>query len=439
MQVSIETTSGLERRLTVGIPADVIDSEVEKRLREAAKTVQLKGFRKGKVPVKVVKQRYGAGVRQEVLGDAINRSFYDAVRKEAVTPAGKPSIEPKQIEPGKDIEFVATFEVYPEVTLQGLEGIKVTRYNAEITDADVDNMIEVLRKSQGKWESVDRPAQDGDRVEIDFVGTKGGKEFEGGSAEGHKLVIGSNSMIPGFEEGIVGMAPGEEKTLSLTFPKDYQDESLQGAKVKFNVTLKSVSEQQLPELNEDFFKAFGVEEGGLEKFRADVQENMEHEKSKAVKNKVKSQVMDALLKANKIDLPKALVASEIDALRRQTLQQYGGLSEDLDVSSLLPDEMFREQAERRTALGLLISEVIKQEKLTADKDRVKTMIEEMAATYEEPEAVIQHYYSNEQLLTSVEAAALEDQVVDFILGKASVTDKQVGYDEAIKPEQSPEA
>ncbi len=435
MQVSVETTSGLERRLTVGIPADVIDSEVEKRLQEAAKTVQMKGFRKGKVPVRVVKQRYGAGVRQEVLGDAINRSFYDAVRKESITPAGQPSIEPKQLEPGKDIEFVATFEVYPEVELKGLEDISVTRYDAEITEADIDNMITVLRKSQSTWSTVDRAVQDGDRVEIDFVGTKDGEEFEGGSAQDHKLIIGSKSMIPGFEEGIVGMKPGEEKTLSLTFPEDYQVEELKGAATEFKVTLKAVSEQQLPELDEELFKKFGVETGGIEKFREDVQSNMESEKNKAVKNKVKSQVMDALLAANPVELPKALIASEIDALRRQTLQQYGGLSKDLDVSSLLPDEMFREQAERRTALGLLISEVIKREKLSADKDRVKTMIEDLAATYEEPEAVVQHYYGNEQLLASVEAAALEDQVVDFILDKATVTDKKVGYDEAIKPEQ----
>lgn len=436
MQVSVETTSGLERRLKIGIPADVVDSEVNKRLREAAKSVRINGFRKGKVPVRVVQQRFGAGVRQEVLGDAINRSFYDAVRKEELIPAGRPSIEPVQIEPGKDIEFVATFEVYPEIELKGVEDIAVTRYDATITDTDVDNMIEVLRKSQASWEAVERPVQDGDRVEIDFVGTKDGEAFEGGSATGHKLIIGSKNMIPGFEDGIIGMTSGEEKTLSLTFPKDYEDESLQGAKTEFKITLKAVWEQKLPELDDAFFATFGVNEGGVDKFRADVKDNMETEKNKAVKNKVKTQVLDALLKTNQFDVPKALVASEIDALRRQTLQQYGGLNKDLDVASLLPDDLFREQAERRTTLGLLISEVIKREKLVADKDRVKSMIEEMAASYEEPEAVVQHYYSNEQLLSSVQAAVLEDQVVDFILSKAKVTEKQVGYDEAIKPEQN---
>lgn len=436
MQVSVETTSGLERRLKIGIPADVVDSEVNKRLREAAKTVRINGFRKGKVPVRVVQQRFGAGVRQEVLGDAINRSFYDAVRKEELIPAGRPAIEPVQIEPGKDIEFVATFEVYPEIELQGVEDIAVTRYDATITEADVDNMIDVLRKSQASWDVVERPVQESDRVEIDFVGTKDGEAFEGGSATGHKLVIGSKSMIPGFEDGIVGMKPGEEKTLTLTFPEDYQEESLRGAETEFKITLKSVSEQKLPELDDAFFAAFGVNEGGVEKFRADVKANMETEKNKAVKGKVKTQVLDALLKANQFDVPKALVASEIDALRRQTLQQYGGLSKDLDVASLLPDDLFREQAERRTMLGLLISEVIKQQKLSADKDKVKAMIEELAASYEEPEAVVQHYYSNEQLLSSVQAAVLEDQVVDFILSKAKVTEKQVGYDEAIKPEQN---
>lgn len=436
MQVSIETTSGLERRLTVGIPAEVIEKEVQKRLQQAAKTVRINGFRKGKVPLKVVRQRYGSGVRQEVLGEAINRSFQDAVREQAVRPAGRPNIEPKQLEEGRDVEFVATFEVYPEIQVQELNGVEITRLSAEITDADVEDMIEVLRKSQATWETVERPAQEGDRVNIDFVGTKDGEAFDGGSAEGHKLVLGSNSMIPGFEDGIIGMQPGEEKTLPLTFPEDYQVEALRGAAVEFKIKLNSVAEQKLPEIDEKFFGTFGVHEGGEAQFRKDVRENMENEKDKAIRNKVKTQVMDALLKANSVDVPKALIASEIDALRQQAVQQYGQLSDKMDIRSLLPDELFREQAQRRTALGLLISEIIGKEKIAVDKERVKKMIEGFAATYEDPQSVINYYYGNQQLLAGIEAAVLEDQVVDHLLGDAKVVDKAVSYQELIKPQEN---
>lgn len=438
MQVSIETTSGLERRLTVGVPAEVIDKEVNKRLQEAAKTVRINGFRKGKVPVKVVRQKYGAGVRQEVLGETINRSFYDAISEKDIKPAGQPSIEPKQFEEGKDFEFVATFEVYPEIEVTGIEGVHIDRLEAEITDADIDQMIETLRKSQASWEVVEREAQMGDRVNIDFVGTKDGEEFEGGSAQSHDLELGSNSMIPGFEEGIVGMKAGDEKTLSLSFPEDYHEESLKGAAVEFKVTVNSVSEQKLPELNDEFFASFGVNDGGLEKFRADVRENMQREKDRVVKSKVKNQVLDALLEKNPVDVPKALVQSEIKALRQQTLQQYGQLDSNLDFSSLLPDNLFEERAQRRTALGLLISEVVTKEGMKVDKDRLKEMIEGIASTYEDPESVVNYYYGNKELLAGAEAAVLEDQVVDHLLSAAKVEAKTVSYQELIKPEQAPQ-
>lgn len=437
MQVSLETTTGLERKLTVGIPASVVDQEVDKRLKEAAKTVRINGFRKGKVPMNVVKQRYGAGVRQEVLGDAINRSFYDAVSKEDLRPAGQPAIEPKQLESGKDIEFVATFEVYPEIEVKGLESIEVTRYEAEVTDADVDTMIETLQKSQADWAPVKRKSKKGDRVVIDFKGTKDGEEFEGGTAEGQTLVLGSNSMIPGFEKGIIGMKTGETETIKVTFPDDYQEESLRGADAEFEVTVQKVEGQKLPKLNEEFFEKFGVTEGGEEKFRADVRENMEREKQKALKGKLKEQVMNGLIEANSIDIPKSLVAGEIDALRNQMgnqmMQQYGSQAEQIDFKSILPDDMFKEQAERRVALGLIVSEVVKSENISVDKDLVKSLIEEVASTYEHPEEVVNYYYGNEQLLGGVEAAALEEQVVNLVLSKAKVAEETISYEEAVKP------
>ncbi|VUD48280.1 Trigger factor [Thalassocella blandensis] len=433
MQVSIETTSNLGRRLTVGIPAETVDKEVNKRLAEAAKNVRINGFRKGKVPMKVVKQRFGAGVRQEVIGDTINRSFYEAVQKESVRPAGQPSIEPKQLEEGKDVEYIATFEVYPEFEVAGLEDIEITNYDADIADKDIDNMIESLQKSQSEWVDTKAAIKKEFKVNINFEGLRDGEAFEGGSAENHELVIGSGNMIPGFEDGIIGMKPGETKSLDLTFPEDYQVEDLKGAAVVFNITLNSAQKQKLPKLDDTFFEKFGVTEGGEEKFREDVKSNMEREKQKAIKNKVKEQVMEALLEKNEIEVPASLISGEIDALRQQMVQNYGGAAQNLDLKTLLPDDMFREQAVKRTSLGLIVSEIVKNEKIAVDKDVVKRLVEEAASTYEQPEEVINYYYSNEQLMQGVEAAALEEQIVDYIVGKAKVTDANVSYEELMKP------
>ncbi|MCV6621830.1 MAG: trigger factor [Cellvibrionaceae bacterium] len=434
MQVSIETTTGLERRLTVGVPAEQVDSEVENRLKQAAKTVHLNGFRKGKVPLKVVKQRFGAGVRQEVLGEVMSRSFYEAVQQEGVNPAGQPAIEPKEMGEGKDIEFVATFEVYPEIELADVAGIEVSKPVAEVTDKDIANMIETLQKQQGTFKNVRRKAVKENRLNIDFVGTKDGEEFEGGKAEGQELVLGSNSMIPGFEDGLIGAKKGEEVVLDLTFPEDYHAEELKGAAVQFTVKVNQVAALELPELDEEFFKKYGVEDGGEEKFREEVRNNMERELKNAAKNKVKTQVMDGLLNANSVDVPKALVASEIDALRGQMMQQFGGAAENMDLKSILPDDMFTEQAERRVSLGLIVGELVKKEELKVDADAVKAMVEEMASTYQDPEEVVNYYYSNRELLAGVESAVLEDQVVDFILDKAKVEEVKSEYEDVIKPE-----
>jgi len=436
MQVSIETTTGLERRLTVGIPAAQVEDEVEKRLKQAAKTVRLDGFRKGKVPMKVVKQRFGAGVRQEVLGEVMSRSFYEAIQKEDVKPAGQPSIEPKEVTEGGDIEFVATFEVYPEIALVDFGAFEVTKLVAEVIDADVDNMIEVLRKQQASWVAVERAAAEGDQVNIDYVGTKDGEEFDGGKADGQNLVLGSKSMVPGFEDGVAGLKAGDEKTLSLTFPEDYHAEELKGAAVEFAVKVNTVSEQELAELNDEFFVKYGVAEGGVDKFREEVKSNMERELKNAAKAKVKNQVMDALVEAHKVDLPTPLVAGEIEQLRNQMMQQFGGANQKFDAKSLLPDEMFKEQAGRRVALGLIVGEVVKASEIKVDGERVRAMVEEMASTYQEPEEVVNHYYNNPQLLSGVESAVLEDQVVEHILDTAKVTEEQSSYDEVIKPAQT---
>ena len=432
MQVSLETTSGLERRLTVGVPAEQVESEVENRLKQAARNVSIKGFRKGKVPMSVVKQRFGAGIRQEVVGDVISRSFYAAVQKENVKPAGQPSIQPKQLAAGKDLEYIATFEVYPSVALSDLSAFELTSFKAEVTEADVDNMIEVLRKHQATWSVVDRAAADGDQVNINFVGTKDGVEFAGGKSDNHNLVLGSKSMIPGFEEGIVGLKAGEEKVISVTFPEDYQAEELKGAAAQFAITVNSVSEAQLPELKKEFFQKFGVEKGGEKQFRKEVKANMDRELANALKAKVKVQVMDALIASHTTDVPKALVANEIQVLRNQMLQRFGGQQQNFDVKSLLPDTMFQDEASRRVTLGLIVGEIVKSAKLKPDAKRVKAMIEEIASTYQEPKEVVEYYSSNQELMAGVESAVLEDQVVDHILAQAKVSAVETSYDEIIK-------
>jgi trigger factor len=436
MQVSIETTSGLERRLTVGVPSAQVESEVAKRLQEASKNVRINGFRQGKVPMKVVKQRYGAGVRQEVIGEVMSRSFYEAVQKEDVKPAGQPSIEAKEISEGKDLEYVATFEVYPSIALADLSKVEITKHNANVSDQDVENMIEVLRKQQAAWSEVERAAVSGDKVVIDFVGTKDGEEFAGGKAEGQELLLGSGSMIPGFEDGVAGLKAGEEKTLSLTFPEDYQAEELKGAAVEFAVKVNKVLESELPELNDELFAKFGVEEGGEAKFREEVKGNMDRELANAAKAKVKKQVMDSLIEANEVDVPSALVANEVQTLRNQMMQQFGGASDKIDAKALLPDDMFKEEASRRVALGLLVGEVIKTAELKADGDRVRAMVEEVASTYQSPEEVVEYYYNNEQLLQGVEAAVLEDQVVEHVLNIAKVSEQESSYDDLIKPQEA---
>lgn len=433
MQVSLESTSGLERRLTVVIPAEVVDSEINRRLQDAAKNVRINGFRKGKVPLNVVKQRFGLGIHQDVLGETINRSLGGALAQVELRPAGTPQVEPKVFGEGKGLEYTATFEVYPAITLNPLDGMEVTQLCASVEESDIDDMIQTLRKSQASWQEVTRPAAKGDRVVIDFVGTQNGVAFEGGSAQGRALVLGSNSMIPGFEEGIEGMAIGETRNVPLVFPADYHNEALKGAEVNFAITLQSVSEEKIPEIDDAFFTVFGITEGGLEKFRQEVKDNMENEKTKAAKNTLKTAVFNALLQQNPIEVPKALVQDEIEALRKQTLQQYGQLNTKLDVKALLPDDMFREKALRRTTLGLLISEVMVKNQLKPEESRVRALIETAAATYEQPQSVIDYYYGNEELLAGVQAAALEEQVVDILLASMTVIEKNVPYQEIIRP------
>ncbi len=440
MQVSIETTSGLERRLTIGVPAERVENEINARLQKAGGTVRIDGFRPGKVPMSVIKQRLGAGVRQEVVGEVMSQSFYEAVGQENLKPAGQPQIEPKKIEAGSDLEYIATFEVFPEIELKDYSSLTIERLNAEVQDADVDKMVETLREQQASWEVVERAAAEGDKVNIDYRGTKDGEAFEGGSAEGSDLELGSGRMIPGFEDGIAGMKAGEQKTLSLSFPDDYHNEELKGAAVEFAITVNSVSEKKVAPLDEELFIKFGVTEGGEEAFRTEVRKNMMCELENASKGKVKNHIMDSLVEQHTdVLIPGSLIGQEINVLRGQMMQQFGGNTESLDMQSLLPDDMFKEQAERRVKLGLILNEYVAAKEIKADPDKVKETIEGFAETYEDPQEVINYYYGNQQQLQQVEAMVVEDAIVESLLEVATVTDKDSSYEEVLAPEAADKA
>ncbi|MCO4786002.1 MAG: trigger factor [Marinomonas atlantica] len=438
MQVSVETTSPIERVLTISVPAARIDDKVNAEVAKTAKTVRIDGFRKGKVPVSVVKKRYGQSIRMETLEQVMRDAYVEAIQAESINPAGMPSIEPKKIEAGSDLEFVAKVEVYPTVELADVSSIQVTRIVSDITEADVDTMLETLRKQNAEWTAVDREAKDGDQVKIDFVGYLGEEAFEGGAAEGHQIVLGSNSMIPGFEEGIVGMKAGEERTISVTFPEEYQAEHLAGKEATFKITAHEVAEQVLPELDDEFATKFGLENSDLAGLRAEVQKNMERELSQAVKGKLKNSLFDQLVELNPIEVPSSLVDQEVDGLRQQAARQFGNM-EGFDPSQL-PAELFSEEATKRAKLGLLISEVIQKNGLTVEDDRVRAFLEDMAQAYQEPQQVVEYYLNNKEQLAQVQSAVLEEQVVDKLLESAKITEVTLSYEDAIKPEaQSAEA
>ncbi|WP_299232445.1 trigger factor [uncultured Halomonas sp.] len=436
MQVSVDTTSQIERRITVQVPAAEIDEAVNTRLKDAAKNVRMDGFRRGKVPMTVIRQRYGSEVRNEVVGEVMRERYVRAISENELNPAGLPQIEATVNEAGKDLEFVATLEIYPEIELASIEGAEVERPVVEVSEADVDEMIDTLRKQNAEWEEVERAAEDGDQVTIDFQGFLGDEPFEGGSAEGHDLVIGSGSFIPGFEEQLIGAAAGDDKELKVTFPEDYQAENLAGQEATFKVKVHAVKGQALPEVDAEFVKKFGVDDGDLDKFRAEVKKNMSREAEQAVDNRVKQQVLSALQKANEVTVPQALVQQETDGLKRQAAQQFG-LGEDFDVSQL-PNELFEEQARSRVEVGLLLAEVIKVNELEASDDEIRAKVQELAEQYQEPEQVVEHYMGNDQLKTQVKSAILEEKAVGVLLEQASVKDVEMSYQDVLAAAQQQE-
>jgi len=435
MQVSVETTQGLERRMTVALPSEDIDSAVLERLQNLSKTTRMNGFRPGKVPFKVVKKRFEPQVRSEVLGSMINRSFFDAVKQENLRPAGQPSIEPsdKAEDSEEGFSFVATFEVYPEFNPIYNDNIKVTRPQVTIEQSDIDEMVDNLRKQRTEYTAVDRESRNDDQVVIDFLGRIDGEEFDGGKAEKASLVLGSKQMIPGFESQLMGLKAGDKKTFSVTFPENYQADYLAGKETEFDITVHEVKESSLPELDEELVRSFGIEDGTVDSLRADIQKNMERELKQRVDGQIKTQVMDGLVALNPIDVPAALVGEEITRQKDKMLEKMPAGAE----ASALPDELFTEQAMRRVQLGLVVSEIIQKSEIKADAAAVRAQVELLASSYQDPQEVIDYYYGNAEILKNVEGLVLEEAVTAAVLEAATVTDEPTSFKDIMNP-PSPE-
>ncbi|MGK2889592.1 MAG: trigger factor [Candidatus Malihini olakiniferum] len=426
MQVSVKTTQNLSRRVTITFTADSIEEAVKKELVNVAKKACIDGFRKGKVPMNVIAQRYGASVRQDVLCDLMQRHFVDAIIKEKINPVGAPNYVPGEYKLGADFTYAVEFEVYPEVELKGLDTIEVEKPLVDVVDDDVDAMLEMLRKQQATWKETDTAASEEDRVTLDFTGTIDGEVFDGGKASDFVLAMGQGRIIPCFEEGLIGHKACEEFTIDVTFPEDYHAENLKGKAAQFAIVLKKVEERELPELTADFIARFGVSDGSVEGLRAEVRKNMERELKGAVRNRIKSQVIDGLVKANDIDVPAALIDGEIEVLYQQAAQRFGGNAKQ---AVELPRELFEEQAKRRVIVGLLLGEVISTNELKADDARFNALIEEMASAYEDPQEVVAYYSKNKELMNNIRNVALEEQAVEVVLSKARVVEKAVSFND----------
>ena len=434
MQVVVESVSALGRRLKISVPASRVEQTFNNRLNQTARTIKMDGFRAGKVPLSMVKKRFGESIRAEALEDVIRDSYVAAVESQNLRVAGFPTIEPFNAAHGEVLEFTAVVEVYPEIMLNDFSALAVERPTSEVTDADVSEMIESLRRQRAKFNDTDEPSADQDRVTLDFEGTVDGEAFAGNSAQDFNLVLGSKRMIPGFEEQVAGMKASEEKTISVTFPADYQAENLAGKDAQFKINVKKVARPALPELDEQFLSAFGVTEGGVEKFRADVRKNMERELRNTIRSRVKATVFDAVLAANPVDVPQALLDQEIGRQREQAIQRFGGNAQNIKPE-MLPNELFADAAKRSVSLGLLLSEIIAKHDVKVDVDRVRTLVGEIAESYEDPAEVIAWYLGNREQRAQVESAVLEDQVVDLVLAAAQVSDKAVRYGDLLRQQQ----
>jgi len=431
MQVTVEATQGLEKKMTVEVPSSQISDEVGKRLKSMQPNIKMQGFRPGKVPMSIVEKRYRQGVTQEVSGEVISSTFYEAVAQEKLNPAGMPKIEGQE-NTDSGFKYTATFEVYPEIELKGFDDISVERESAEIGEADIDNMVEKLRKQRIEWTEVERAAQDGDKLTCEYKGTVDGESFAGGEGSDLPVTIGSNGMIPGFEEGMIGAELNKTVELDLTFPENYGNAEVSGKDVHFSVTVKKIEEPKLPEINQDFINIFGIEGATVEDFRNELKSNMQRELDRAIKSKVKRKVMDALLEANNIDVPAALVDAESKRIAQQMNEQMKMSQGGAKAANSFDGAIFKEEGKRRVALGLILGEIVKVNEIKVSAEKVKSEIELIASSYDDPKEVISWYFQDKSRVGEVESMVLEDQVVDWVLEHAQVTDNMVSFDEIMK-------
>jgi trigger factor len=430
MQVSVETTQGLERRLTITVPAESVDTAVKSRLQQLAKSQRINGFRPGKVPASVIKKRFGSAVRQEVSGDVMQQHFYQAIMQEKINPAGMPNFELTKDINGEDLEFVAVFEVYPEVTVNGLDKLEIEKTIVDIADKDLAEMMKTLQQQHATFKECKRKAKKGDKLTISFVGSIDGEEFDGGKADDFPLELGKSQMIPGFEEPLIGAKTGDEVVAEVTFPEDYHAEALKGKAASFVITVMKVEGLNLPKIDDEFATLFGVTEGGVDALEAEVKKNMQRELDQTLKTSVKESVIDALLADNNVDVPKALLDQEIETLREQAKQRFEQQGKGQSLPEL-PADMFTDNAKRRVSVGLLIGQIIKENEVEVDQVRVDALIETTASAYEDPAEVVEYYKNNQELLKQIQNLALEEQAIDTILEKAKVKEVKKSFDEVM--------
>ena len=438
MQVFVEATGSLERKIRVEVPEEKIAAEIQNRLQSISRTSKIQGFRPGKAPFKVVQQHYGIRVRQEVIGEVMQSSFYEALAQEKLRPASKPSIDPMDAGQGQGLVYTATFEIYPEVKLAPLTDLVVDKPVCTITDDDIEKMIGVIRRQQRKLQPAGRAAREGDVLDVDFKGQVDGKVFEGGEAQDFKIELGSKRFIAGFEEGLHGASTGEKRTLKLTFPDTYYKAELAGKPVTFEVTIKAVHEPVLPELDDALFASMGVKTGGLVAFRAEVRRNMEREAEQALLGRSKNNVLEALYAANRLELPGSLISQEAARLNEQF---HAGLRmRGVDVhhhhDEAAETEAFNAQAEKKVTLQLLIADIVRTDNIRVEPAKVRKMIENIAQSYERPQEVINWYYSDKNHLAEVELLALEDAVVAWVLSRVQAQEKKFSFDDLMNKVQT---
>jgi trigger factor len=427
MQVSVESIGKLERRMQVQVPAEEVSKEIASRLKHLSRTARLKGFRPGKAPLTVIRQQFGQQVHREVIGELMQSSFSEAVTQKQLAPAGNPRIEPQNVAEGQDLTYVATFEVFPEFALQPIGSLSVERVTADVLESDVDAMIERLRAQQMKYSPVERPAANGDKVTVDFLGSIDGVEFAGGKGENVAIVLGQGRMLAQLEQGLLAAVVGESREIGVDFPGDYRATDLAGKHAVFKVDVKSVEEPVLPALDDEFCASFGVTEGGVAKLREDVADNMRRELGQNLRNRNKVAVLEKLYQANPIDLPNALLESQIATLQAEAMRRAGAK----DLSQAPPRESLVEPARRRVALGLLINEIIRRENIVLDPARSNARLDEMVGAYGDAAALKRAYLQNADAMRQVESLALEDQVVDWILAHAAVREQPSTFKEVM--------